>query len=101
MAEEIFINIASYAYDNADGKVLIRRQIYPDGSCILQFTDNGAFFDPTKDILNIDEYDPFSQVGGLGRFVVDSMSDAWHYINIDNNNILLIIKKTDMSDQQA
>ncbi len=100
MAEEIFINIASYAYDNTDGKVLIRRQIYPDGSCILQFTDNGVFFDPTKDILDIDEYDPFNQVGGLGRFVVDSMSDAWHYINIDDNNILLIIKKADMSKQQ-
>ncbi len=100
MAEEIFINIASYAYDNTDGKVLIRRQIYPDGSCILQFTDNGVFFDPTKDILDIDEYDPFNQVGGLGRFVVDSMSDAWHYINIDDNNILLIIKKADMPKQQ-
>ncbi len=100
MAEEIFINIASYAYDNTDGKVLIRRQIYPDGACILQFTDNGVFFDPTKDILDIDEYDPFNQVGGLGRFVVDSMSDAWHYINIDDNNILLIIKKADMPKQQ-
>lgn len=100
MAEEIFINIASYAYGNTEGKVLIRKQLHSDGSCILQFTDNGVFFDPTKDILDIDEYDPFSQVGGLGRFVVDSMSDAWHYVNIDDNNILLVIKKTDMSDQQ-
>ncbi len=98
MAEEIFINIASYAYSNNEGNVIIRKQLQIDGSCILQFTDNGISFDPTKDILDIDEYDPFNQVGGLGRFVVDSMSDAWHYVNIDDSNILLVIKKSEKSD---
>lgn len=93
MAEEIFINISSYAYEEADGDVIIRKQIQKDGSCLLQFTDKGKPFDPTQDITDIDSYDPFQQIGGLGRFMVDSLADAWHYTNMEDSNILLIIKK--------
>ncbi len=99
MAEELFVNIASYAYGDKDGEVLVRKQIRADGCCLLQFTDSGVPFDPTKDITDIEKYDPFKQVGGLGRFVVESISDAWLYTNIDGLNIQLIIKKNEMTEE--
>lgn len=101
MAEEVFINIASYAYGEGEGEVLIRKQIRDDGCCLLQFTDSGVPFDPTKDITDIEEYDPFQQVGGLGRFVVESISDAWWYTNIEGLNIQLIIKKNETAEESA
>ncbi len=99
MAEEIFINISSYAYEKAEGDVTIRKQIQKDGTCFLQFTDQGMPFDPTRDITDIDTYDPFCQIGGLGRFMVDSLADAWHYIHMENSNILLIRKRGDFNAQ--
>ncbi len=93
MGEEIFVNIASYAYGEKEGVTLIRKKILPDGSCLLQFTDSGVPFDPTQDITDIEEYDPFQQVGGLGRFMIESTADVWHYTNMDGNNIQLVVKK--------
>ena len=91
MSEELFINIASYSYDKEDGSVLIRKQILGDGTCLLQLTDSGIPFDSTKNVQDIDEYDPYTQVGGLGRFMVESIADVWHYTNIEGNNIQLVV----------
>ncbi len=93
MGEEAFVNIASYAYGEKEGMVLIRKKVLPDGSCLLQFTDCGVPFDPTQDVTDIEKYDPFAQVGGLGRFMIESMADVWHYTNMDGHNIQLVIKK--------
>lgn len=95
MAEEIFINIASYAYTDEEGRVLVRKQLQKDGTCCLQFTDSGMAFDPTENVTDIETYDPFSRVGGLGCFMVESLADVWHYTNIEGNNIELIVKKRD------
>ena len=90
-AEELFINIASYAYENAGGKVKVRKQVCGQ-SCLLQFSDNGRAFDPSQNIVNINDYDPFAQVGGLGRFVTKSITDAWLYENFCGLNVSLLIK---------
>lgn len=121
MAEEVFINIASYAYDDGpkdaagdaqegivdakksenleetlqkdpeciSGKVLIRRQIQED-RCLLQFTDTGKPFDQSDNIIDIEEYDPMEQIGGLGRFMVDSLADEWQYIHLGDENVLML-----------
>ena len=70
---------------------MIRRQIQND-SCLLQFTDSGKPFDQTQNVQDMDEYDPFEQVGGLGRFMVQSLADEWRYERIENHNVLLVIK---------
>ena len=98
IAEEIFINIASYAYDENGGEVIIRKQMQGNNG-LLQFTDSGKSFDPCKDVQDIDEYDPFKQVGGLGRFMVQNLSDEWHYCNMEGNNILLVYKKTEKQEE--
>lgn len=98
MGEELFVNIASYAYGEKEGTVLIRKKILPDGNCLLQFTDSGMPFDPTQDITDIEEYDPFMQVGGLGRFMIESMADVWHYTYMDGHNVQLVIKKSEAAE---
>lgn len=98
MGEEIFVNIASYAYGEKEGAALIRKKILPEGNCLLQFTDSGVPFDPTQDVTDIEEYDPFMQVGGLGRFMIESIADVWHYTNMDGNNIQLVIKRIEQEN---
>ena len=94
MAEEIFINIASYAYEEKGGQVRIQKQIQKD-RCLLQFTDRGKAFDQSSNIVDIETYDPFERSGGLGRFLVQSMADEWRYVNFQEENVLLLIKKYD------
>ncbi len=92
MAEEIFINIASYAYDGENGEVAVRKQVQ-DGICSLQFSDSGVPFNPKENVTDIESYDPFSRVGGLGCFMVESLADVWHYANIEGRNIQFIVKR--------
>lgn len=101
MAEELFINIASYSYSEDGGNVLIRKQVLKDGTCLLQLTDSGIPFDSTENIQDIDEYDPYTQIGGLGRFMVESIADVWHYTNIEGNNIQLVIIRCEDSQTDS
>lgn len=91
IAEEVFVNISSYAYDDG-GDVTIRMMVQGD-RCLLQVSDSGKPFNPSKDIIEIEDYRPFEQVGGLGRFVVNNICDNWEYHNLDGINISLLIKK--------
>lgn len=90
VAEEAFINIASYAYVASKGTVKIRKK-FSDTVCILQMEDTGKPFDQTQNVINIEEYDPFKQSGGLGRLMIKSLSDESRYANIEGCNILLLL----------
>lgn len=85
-AEEIFVNICSYAYD-APGDVIIR--LYREQRHItLTFIDSGRPFDPTRDVLDINDYDHENAIGGLGRYLAFSIAESYRYEYIDNKNIL-------------
>ena len=93
--EEIYVNIASYAYAPHVGKVKIKGEAEPDGcNIVLQFVDEGKPFNP----LEQDEPD-FSipveerRVGGLGIFIVKAKMDDVKYEYKDGKNILTIRKK--------
>ncbi len=86
-AEEIFVNICSYAYD-ASGEVEF--SITLDDRVGLTFADSGKPFDPTADVPEIDEYDHENQIGGLGRFLTFSIVDEYHYEYRDGRNILAL-----------
>ena len=95
VVEEIFVNIASYAYAPHIGKVKIKGEAEPDGcNIMLQFIDEGKPFNP----LEQDEPD-FSipveerRVGGLGIFIVKAKMDDVKYEYKDGKNILTIRKK--------
>lgn len=92
IAEEMFVNICSYAYPGGEGdaELLIDRE---QDKVILTFIDSGEAFDPTADVLEIEDYDIDNSVGGLGRFLTFSIADAYLYRRADNKNILRIEKQ--------
>ena len=91
IAEEMFVNICSYAYKDGNGtaEVLISQE---GKKVTLVFTDSGIPFDPTKDIPDTENYDPDIDIGGLGRFLTFEIADEYSYQYKDGKNILTIIK---------
>ena len=93
--EELFVNIANYAYAPEIGNATIR-MIFSDepGKVTIVFIDSGVPYDPLKkedpDItLSVDE----RAIGGLGIFMVKKSMDDMFYEYKDGQNILSIVKK--------
>lgn len=91
-AEEIFINICSYAYKDRIEKGDVRVLIRVSKKIMLRFTDSGVPFDPTKDMIDTDGYDIDRQTGGLGRLIAFGSADDVKYEYKDGNNVLTLIK---------
>ena len=90
--DEVFSNIARYAYEPENGDVSIRIGI--DDYVSIEFEDSGRIYDP----LSMEEPDlslPLEdrEIGGLGIFMVKSLMDSVEYERRDNHNILTIKKK--------
>ena len=92
--EELFVNVASYAYRPNIGPVTIGRK-FEDAppSVTVTFTDGGTPFDP------LEKEDPDTnadieerQIGGLGIFLVKKNVDDIFYERKDGKNILTIKK---------
>ena len=94
-AEEIFVNIADYAYARERGRARILVEIDKEvHEAAITFSDTGRPFDPTakKDpvlTLPADERKP----GGLGIFLAKKLMDSVSYEYRDGKNILKLIKK--------
>ena len=92
--DELFSNIARYAYPNEDGEATVRVEVEDDPlAVIISFIDCGKPFDPLSrddpDVtLGVDE----RAIGGLGIFVVKKTMDAVDYEYKDGRNILRIRK---------
>lgn len=93
-AEEIFVNIASYAYDPEIGPAKIRVEIVGEPlSVVIGFIDSGKPFDPlAKPDPNIDLPAMQRDIGGLGIFMVKKTMDDVSYEYKDGKNILTITK---------
>lgn len=94
--EEIFINIARYAYPpDQPGWALIRCQVeQPPLRLTIQFVDCGVPFNPLQkkdaDItLSAEE----RQIGGLGILMVKRYMDKMDYVYEHGQNILTLVKK--------
>ena len=93
--EEIFVNIAHYAYTPKEGTADV--EIVIDGAAkevSVTFTDSGVAFDPLK------KQDPDTslaaedrKIGGLGILMVKKMMDDVAYQRIDGKNVFTMIKK--------
>ena len=92
--EEIFVNIANYAYAPEIGKASVRVEFSDDPITVaITFMDHGKPFDPTKKAdpdttLSAEERD----IGGLGIFMTKKMMDDVSYEYRDGKNILTIQK---------
>ncbi len=92
--DEIFANIACYAYGPEGGPATVRFEALesPRGAAVT-FLDSGMPFDP----LNNEDPDvtlPAEErsVGGLGVFLVKKTMDRVRYEHTGGNNVLQIIK---------
>ena len=92
--EEIFVNIASYAYDPEIGPAKIRVEIVGEPlSVVIGFIDSGKPFNPLErpepdTTLSAQE----RAIGGLGIFLVKKTMDEVVYRYEDGHNILSIKK---------
>ena len=92
--EEIFVNIAHYAYGDQTGEATIRIETEdsPQGIAIT-FIDRGMPYDPlAKPDPDITLGAEERQIGGLGIFMVKKTMDEMEYQFVDGQNILRIKK---------
>ena len=87
-AEEVFVNICSYAYE--DGKGNVGFSLIVSDKAEMIFSDSGTPFDPTKDVPDIGEYDHSTAVGGLGRFIAFQLAEKYSYRRENGRNILAL-----------
>ncbi len=93
--DEIFSNIARYAYKGGKGNATVRVEMEKNPAAVrITFADNGTPYNPLEqddpDItLSADD----RPIGGLGIFVVKKTMDDLHYAYRDGKNILCIRKK--------
>ena len=93
--DELFGNIAHYAYDPEVGDATVRVEVVKDPlSVIITFIDNGIPYDPLSaedpdTSLSADE----RSIGGLGIYMVKKSMDEITYRYEGGKNILSIRKK--------
>jgi len=93
VAEEIFINICSYAFDGKSPEnEKIGFSLAVSDHVEIRFTDNGQKFNPFDKIEVTDYCDEDFQVGGLGRFLSSSLTDDRKYQYSDGKNIVTLFK---------
>jgi anti-sigma regulatory factor (Ser/Thr protein kinase) len=92
--EEVFINIASYAYAPGKGNAVVRVEVSKEPAEVtITFMDHGTPFDPLAredPDLTIPAED--RQIGGLGVFMVKKTMDDVTYEYKDGKNTLTLRK---------
>ncbi len=95
--EEIFVNIANYAYAPGIGECIIRMGYDIDTHTVrITFLDHGTPYNPLekedpKTNLSAEE----REVGGLGIYLVKETMDKVQYTHNNHRNILTIEKKSE------
>lgn len=93
--EEIYVNIAHYAYAPETGTVTLRLELQEEPPAVtLTFLDSGIPFNP------LDRTDPDvslpaeeREIGGLGIFMTRKSMDDLRYEFRDGQNVLTLIKR--------
>ncbi len=93
--EEIFVNIASYAYEPAGGDVEVHCEVLRDPLCVMiRFLDAGMPYDPlAKEDADTSPEALEAREGGLGILLVKRTMDDVQYVREDGRNVLTIFKK--------
>ena len=91
--EELFVNIARYAYPNQSGSVTVQIDFKNRSQVHITFIDSGIPFNP------LEQKDPDitltaqqRRVGGLGIFMVKKSMDSMQYEYTVGQNRLTIVK---------
>ena len=94
-AEEIFVNIASYAYAPGKGIATVRMTVSGDpATATITFIDRGVPFDPLKkEDPDVTLQAEDREIGGLGIYMTKKTMDEVHYEYKDGQNRLTLVKK--------
>ena len=91
--EEIFVNIASYAYKDKPGTCILTTRFDGEKNIDITFEDSGIPFNPLeKEDVNINIPLEERQIGGLGIFITKKKMDNIEYKYENGKNILKITK---------
>ncbi|MBR3053817.1 MAG: ATP-binding protein [Firmicutes bacterium] len=93
--EELFVNIARYAYAPNKGTATISiAASEAAGEAVISFTDSGKEYNPlAKEDPDIHLSSDARPIGGLGVYLVKETMDSASYSREDGSNILTIKKK--------
>ena len=90
--DEIFSNIARYAYNPNDGEATVRITVGDD--ITIEFEDSGMAYDPlSSDDPDISLSAEEREIGGLGILMVKKLMDSVEFRREGNKNILTIKKR--------
>jgi anti-sigma regulatory factor (Ser/Thr protein kinase) len=90
--EEIFVNIAQYAYPSGEGDVTVSVSVTPD-KLVIEFKDSGTPYNPlAKPDPDMSLPADKREVGGLGIYMVKNIMDEVSYEYRDGQNVLTIAK---------
>ena len=94
-AEEIFVNIASYAYPDGAGSATVRMEITGEPkTAVITFIDSGIPYDPlAKPDPDVTLSAEERGIGGLGIFMTKKLMDEVVYEYKDGHNILTLKKQ--------
>ena len=94
-AEEIYVNIAHYAYAPGTGEATVRLEIADDpAEATITFIDRGVPFDPlAKPDPDVTLSAEERGIGGLGIFMTKKTMDNVRYEYKDGKNILTMVKR--------
>ena len=92
--EELFVNIASYAYEQGEGIAVVQVTVHEDPLSVeITFIDNGRQYDPlAKEDPDVTLSVRERKKGGLGIFMVKNTMDNVSYEYKEGKNILTIKK---------
>ena len=93
--EEVFVNIASYAYYPGEGEAEVCCEVLEDPARVMiRFVDSGTPFDPlAREDADLSEEALMSREGGLGILLVKNTMDDVQYAYENGKNILTILKE--------
>ena len=93
--EELFVNVARYAYPDGEGDMSLHIGFDNQSRAItFRMTDKGVPFDPlTKPEPDITLSAEDREIGGLGIFITKKTMDSLSYSYENGENVLTMIKK--------
>lgn len=93
--DELFSNIARYAYNPEVGPATVRVEVIPEPlAVVISFIDNGVPYDPlAKEDPDTTLSAQEREIGGLGIYMVKKTMDSVTYEYKNGQNILRIQKK--------
>ena len=94
VVEEIFVNVANYAYPPKTGDIEIYFRKSAEDELEFKFVDNGTPFNPLENAdPNIELSAEDRPIGGLGIFMVKNIMSSVEYEYKNNQNILTTTMK--------